>query len=241
MNLIISPSNSMIDSFAPAQKLPIVVGFLFLITELIYAIEPSVVELVKSFGDTLTFIIGGILIAGTGLLFQKTASNEVILRKSEMTKEKINKTQISSFIAIILVGIMLGLGKAFLIEFIPHVMERRFLEGTYDPSLIASSLLAFAALFAYWFSRFVSKFGTQRVIPIGFLMLTIGVLVLIFTTNFSFFIIGGIVTAISFGVLNISGLPFTFQHISVRHITYGVGIFIGASEIFTGVFEIYLK
>jgi len=241
MNLFISPANSMIDSFAPAQKLPIVVGFLFLITELIYSLEPMIVELVKNFGDTLTFIIGGILIAGTGYLFQRTASNEVILRKSEMIKEKVGTTQIISFVAVIAVGIMLGLGKAFLIEFFPHIMENRFLDSPYNPSLIASALLAFAALFAYWFSRYVNSLGTHKVIPVGFLILTVGVLILIFTTNYYFFITGGIVTAISFGVLNISGLPYTFQHISVRHITYGVGVFIGASEIFTGIFEIYLE
>ena len=51
MNIFISPAISMIDSFAPSEKLPIVVGFLFLVTELVYALEPLVVELVQFFGD----------------------------------------------------------------------------------------------------------------------------------------------------------------------------------------------
>ena len=49
MNLFISPANSMIEAFAPAQKLPIVMGVLFLVTELLYALEPVVVGLVQFF------------------------------------------------------------------------------------------------------------------------------------------------------------------------------------------------
>ena len=75
MNLIISPANSMIEAFAPAQKLPVVMGVLFLVTELIYALEPAVVGLVHFFGDTLTFVVGGILIAGTGFLFHYVSSS----------------------------------------------------------------------------------------------------------------------------------------------------------------------
>ena len=54
MNIFISPANSMIEAFAPAKKLPIVMGFLFMVIELIYALEPLVVALVQFFGDTLT-------------------------------------------------------------------------------------------------------------------------------------------------------------------------------------------
>ena len=84
MNLFISPANSMIEAFAPAKQLPIVMGVLFLVTELLYALEPVVVALVTFFGDTLTFVVGGILIGGTGFIFHRVSRDEVLQRKTDL-------------------------------------------------------------------------------------------------------------------------------------------------------------
>lgn len=240
MNLFISPANSMIDSFAPAQKLPIVVGFLFLITELIYALEPIIVELVHFFGDTLTFVVGGILIGSSGFIFHKVSSNEVMLRKKEMVATNTKKVSPMAYAAILMIGLQLGLGKAFIVEFIPHYMDIRFADNTLNGGVIALGLLAFAALFAFGFSFWYSKNGSNNVIIFGFIGLAIGVALLMVANSVALYIIGGALTALFFAVLNVSGMPFVFKNLSARHITYGIGIFIGASELFTGLFEYYL-
>ena len=240
MNLFISPANSMIDSFGPAHKLPIVVGFLFLSTELIYALEPIIVELVRFFGDTLTFVVGGILISVSGIVFYRVSSNEVIDRKKEMMEQPQTKTEISAFLAVITFGLFLGLGKAFLIEYFPHFMDQKFNSINEKGGYIALGLLALSALFAFSMSSFLAKKKMSNVILTGFITLTIGILIIGFGSNLTLYILGGVVTALSFGALNVVGLPFVFKNLSVRYITYGVGIFIGASEFFTGLFEYYL-
>lgn len=240
MNLFISPANSMIDSFAPAQKLPIVVGFLFLITELIYALEPVIVELVHFFGDTLTFIVGGVLIGGSGYIFHRVSSNEVMMRKKEMVENTSKAVPPVAYLAIVIIGLQLGLGKAFLIEYFPQFMDVRFVGHTLNSGVIALLLLALAAIFAFAISFWVSKNTSYKVILFGFGGLLVGVFLILIASSVLVYITGGVITALSFGILNVSGIPFVFKTLSVRHITYGIGIFIGASELFTGLFEYYL-
>ena len=239
MNIFISPANSMVESFAPAKKLPIVMGVLFLTTELLYALEPVIVSLVHFFGDTLTFIVGGILISGTGFLFHKVSSNEVIERKQAQSESTAQKFKGSAFLAVVIAGLQLGIGKAFLVEFVPYHFQSYFPEIASSAELISFGFLGFSAILGFIISRHVEKMGLLRVLMVSFIILAIGVLTLLFAGNYIVAIIAGLVVAICFSFVNISGLPFVIRNLPSRYITYGVGIFIGASEIFTGFFEYY--
>lgn len=241
MNLFISPAYSMIEAFAPAQKLPIVMGFLFLVTELIYALEPLVVELVLFFGDTLTFIVGGILISVSGYFFHKISSDEVIARKKELLEARVKPQSIESYVAILVVGLGLGIGKAFLVEYIPATFETSFPELGSGGSYLSFGLLGMAAILAFAISKKVSTWPVQKVLVASLIIMGVGVLILLFSSSVGISIIGGIITAAGFSMLNISGLPFAINQLSVKHITYGVGLYIGASEVFAGFFEYYFR
>lgn len=241
MNLFISPAYSMIEAFAPAQKLPIVMGFLFLVTELIYALEPLVVGLVQFFGDTLTFIVGGILISASGYFFHKISSDEVISRKKELIEAKERKVSLESYIAIIVIGLALGVGKAFLVEYIPANFEASFPDLGNTGDYISFALLGLSAIIAFSISKKVANWNTNQVLVTSLIIMGVGVLVLMASSSVSISIAGGIITAIGFSVLNITGLPFAINQLSVKHITYGVGIYIGASEVCTGFFEYYFR
>lgn len=241
MNLFISPAYSMIEAFAPAQKLPIVMGFLFLVTELIYALEPLVVGLVQFFGDTLTFVVGGILISVSGYFFHRISSDEVISRKKELLEAKSKPQSLQSYFAILVIGLALGVGKAFLVEFIPENFETAFPASGNTGSYVSFALLGFSAILAFAISKKVAQWDTQKVLLISLVILGLGTLMLLISPSMTISIAGGIVTAIGFSILNISGLPFAINQLSVKHITYGVGIFIGASEICSGLFEYYFQ
>lgn len=240
MNLFISPANSMIEAFAPVKKLPVVVGFLFLITELLYSLEPVIVELVRFFGPTLTFVVGGILIAVSGFFFQKVSSDEVILRKQDMIEKPAKTVSTLAYLSIVIVGIELGIGKGFLVEYFPHVLDLRIAGAEEYSGLLALGLLAFAAILGFSVSGKIATMDLRQVIIPSFVMLLVGVMLIIVGSNLTLLLIGGVITAAAFSFLNISGLPYAFQHLSVKHITYGIGIYIGASELFTGFFEYML-
>lgn len=242
MNLFISPANSMIEAFAPAKKLPIVMGFLFMITELLYALEPVVVGLVQFFGDTLTFVVGGILISGTGFLFHYVSRDEVLQRKSELLAQDRVKNQAAiSYAAILVVGLFLGVGKAFLVEFFPEHFAHLFPEiGEYG-DYISFGILGLCAIMGFLISKQISKQNLRKVIIASFIVLFVGAIGMFLTQNLYLTIAAALVIGVGFTTLNVSGLPFAIQNLSVRHVTYGVGIYIGASEILTGLFEYVYK
>ncbi|MFT4737066.1 MAG: MFS family permease [Cyclobacteriaceae bacterium] len=238
MNLFISPANSMIEAFAPAHKLPMVMGVLVLTTELIYALEPLVIDLVRFFGDTMTFVVGGILIAGTGFLFHKVSSNEVIERKSEMSQtESSSNVKAIAYLSILVIGLCLGVGKAVLTELVPDFLAGNFAISEDTAQFVAFALLGFSAFLAFGISRIVERFMLSNIIAVGIVLMGVGVLALLLSPTYAVALISGLAIATAFSILNITGLPFAIKHLSVRHVTYGVGIYLGASEIFTGIFE----
>ena len=238
MNLFISPANSMIEAFAPARQLPIVMGFLFLVTELLYALEPVIVGLVSFFGDTLTFIVGGILIAGSGFLFHRVSSDEVLQRKEElMNKDRVRNQTFRSYIAILAVGLFLGIGKAFLVEFLPEHFARNYPSLGSTGDYISFGILGICAISGFLISRKIAEADMFRVILMSFAILSVGVFLIMVSPNMPITILAAVIIAAGFTLINISGLPFAIQNLSVRHVTYGVGIYIGASEILTGLME----
>lgn len=238
MNLFISPANSMIEAFAPAKQLPIVMGVLFLVTELLYALEPVVVALVTFFGDTLTFIVGGILIGGTGFIFHRVSRDEVLQRKTDLIKDDRVKTQsVLSYIAILMIGLLLGVGKAFIVEFLPEYFAENFSTFAVSGGIISFSILGLCAIGGFLISKKISKLDLRRVLISSFIVLFIGVVLLVFSGNVYLSIISALIIGAAFTIMNIGGLPFAIQNLSVRHVTYGVGIYIGASEVITGLFE----
>jgi len=238
MNLFISPANSMIEAFAPAQKLPIVMGVLFLVTELLYALEPIVVSLVNFFGDTWTFVVGGLLIATTGIIFHRVSRDEVLQRKTDLLKnDRVTSQSLMSYASILVVGLMLGVAKAFLVEFLPEFFTLKFPEFQIDGRILSFGILGACAVGGFLISKRIATLNLRSVIISGFIVLAVGVLILMISGNVYLTIGASLVIGAAFTTLNISGLPYAIQNLSVKHVTYGVGIYIGASEILTGLFE----
>jgi len=241
MNLFISPANSMIEAFAPKAKLPIVMGVLFLVTEIVYALEPVIVALVTFFGDTLTFIVGGLLIGGAGFLFHRVSSDEVMKRKADLKEHDRVKIQpFTSFLSILMVGLFLGIGKAFLVEFLPSYIGRSGTEYATYGEYISFGILGLCAVSGFLISRSIAKANLWRVIVISFIILFVGVVTLLWAPIFELALFGSLIIAAAFTMINISGLPYAISNLSVKHVTYGVGIYLGASEVLTGLFEYYL-
>lgn len=237
MNIFTSPALSMIDSFAPTQKLPLVVGFLFFVTQIIYALEPVVVELVQFFGDTLTFVVGGVLIGVTGYIFHKVSSDEVVERRKQMMETKPVKSATNDMGIVLLVGLILGAGSAFLVEYIPVKAEIVFNTGSRFGPYLSFALLGFAALLAVLSGGYVARKGFLKVLWPGVIGLLVSLLILIFSSSPVMFVLGGILVAIFFAIVNVSALPYVISKFSVRNITFGVGMFIGASYIVEGILE----
>ncbi len=233
MAVFIAPAYSMLVSFANKKNLPIAMGVLILITDLIYALEPLVISLIQFFGETLTFVVGGVLVLGTGYLFYRLTTDEVYERVQQSANSGSATTSVSTILKI---GLMLGLGRAFLVEYIPVNSPLNMLTG----DQFSFMALGAAALVAFAGSRFVIRKGIQSVLTYTTGVMILGILILLMAgSNSLLFIAGSLLLAGGFGLANVSGLPYVFSRIAPKHITIGIGAFLGASAIAEGIFEIW--
>jgi len=232
MAVFLAPAFSMLSSFAEKRQLPVAMGMIILITDMIYALEPLVVGLVQFLGPTFTFITGGVLVFGTGYLFYRLSSDEVYDRIQRTAGARSTRTEWRTVISI---GLAIGIGRAFLVEYIPWQSP---IEGISGKEL-SFMLLGFAAVTAFLVSRMVIRAGIRKVIRNTSLIMLLGIVIMIVCGgNQLLFLAGCLILAVGFALVNVSGLPYLFSRISVRQTTLAVGVFLGASALTEGIFEI---
>ncbi|MBD0404835.1 hypothetical protein [Flammeovirga sp. EKP202] len=232
MNIFISPAASYIEMFAPINKLPLVMGVIVLVMNIVNSLEPIVVALINFFGDTLTFVVGAILISSTGFIFKKVMTKEVLTKEENQHASTTN-----NYTIIIVSALLLGLCKAFLSEFIPQTNTLSKISG----SNFAFLMLSVSALMAFIFCFVINIEQYKTFIILSAFFLTIGAISLLFFNEYSALLIfGSVVISFGYSILQVLGLPLTIMYSQKRHLTFNVGLFIGVSEIGDGLFEILL-
>jgi len=237
MNIFQSPANSLIEMFASAKNLPIAMGILVFVTELLFALEPIVVLLVDFFGATLTFVVGGILIGVTGYIFRKVSRDEVLFRKQEQIHVHPEQDKRSNFPLIVGIALIFGIGHAFIVEFLPERYNALF-SNSLDGNYFSSFILFCVAVLAIPISRFVARANLLNFIKWAIILLIVSVVSIVLVPGIIAFIAGNLIMVIAFGILSVSALPLAIRSLSVRQITLGVGIFFGIAAIADGIADI---
>ncbi|MEJ2005634.1 MAG: MFS transporter [Cyclobacteriaceae bacterium] len=234
MSVFLAPAYSMLSSFADKRKLPIAMGVIILFTDMIYALEPLVVTLVQFLGETITFVTGGILVLGSGFLFYRLSSGQVTERIQRTSQARDTRSEWKTVIGI---ALTLGFGRAFLVEYIPWQSQLEGLSG----KELSFVLLGLAAIVAFLCSRFVIRTGIHKMIRYSTFIMLLGISIMaVCGPNPVLFLAGCLLLAGAFGILNVSGLPYVFSRISARRATFAIGVFLGASAVFEGIFEILI-
>jgi hypothetical protein len=115
MNIFHSPANSMLEMFASAKSLPSAMALMVMTTELLYALEPLIVDFVDFLGPVATFALGGVLLIVTGYIFRRTTRNLQLTRSADETR----RTS-SNFVAVVVAGVTLGTAVALIKNVIPQ-------------------------------------------------------------------------------------------------------------------------
>ena len=232
MNIFVSPAVSLVEMFAPKKSLPIVMAVLVFFNEIVYALEPLVVGLVQFFGDVLTFVVGGVLIISTGLFFYRQTKDEV-KEKQEISASTVQSE--SKFMPIVYAGALIGLGKGFLVEYLPNLDHLEIISGEY----LAFFMLGLSAFVAFLSRNYVVRLGAEKVLFKSLIIILISSFSLFLSNNEIFILIFSLILSASFGLASITGIPFAISKLSPKAVTFGIGVFIGVSEITPGLIEIF--
>jgi len=243
MSIFTSPALSTLELFAPVDKIPQVMAILTIVSNLIYAMEPVIVDIIEFLGAPATFVAGGLIVFFSGYALRKN-SKDLFNKESEgvpSTQGIENKTEVYSYGKLLVLGIMLGIVTTVLFDLLPEILRANLIgliPGTPEAKWLLVIMLIISAAFSLPMSDYVNKFGLEKsfwrsavlsltcLIPI--FLIGSPIIVIIFSFLF----------VIGFTMVSVSSLPLAIRHSSFTEKVFCVGIFFSGVAIPDGVLQL---
>ncbi|MEQ9290407.1 MAG: MFS transporter [Cyclobacteriaceae bacterium] len=246
MSIFTSPAISTIELFAPAEKLPSAMAIITLVSGLIYAVEPIIVELIDYLGAPTTFICGGVAVLVSGYFLRKTSQKvddkiEIIVdQEEEVVVEPERKMDFSFVIAL---GVAFGIASTVLFNKFPDRLEDIFVTGpdSFNGNQMVSMVLAFSAFISIPIGRLVEKYGASLSAQIGIVGLFIAMFGVLLINSGTGVIICTLLFSILYTLVSVSTLPLALSKVDFKRKVFGVGLFFAGFEIPNGILEAFMK
>jgi hypothetical protein len=219
----------MLELFAPAKSLPSAMAMMVLTTDLLYAIEPVIVNFVDFVGPVFTFALGGVLLIVTGYFFRTTTRDLSLMRNNE----EANAIK-SNFFIVFAAGLILGLITTMLKNF--PALALLFKDSS--APMFVSITLAIAAFAAWPLSKIVDKVGVGKSLIYGLLGSFVLLFPIVFVQNIFLIKALTILSAPFFSLASVAAFPYALNKLAAKDVTLGTGIFFGSAEIAEGLLNI---
>ena len=243
MSIFTSPALSTVELFTPIDKMPRAMAILTIASNLIYALEPIIVDIINTVGAPATFILGGVLVSLSGYALKKNSlklfkGNSEGIRASDEKKEKR-----SGYGIILLTGIVVGIVTTVLFNLLPGALHDQF-SGTYsflpDGKWILVGILALSAVLSIPASNIVSSLGVTKSFTISAICSLLTLTLLLFSGSFYLSLALLVVFVATFTSLSVSALPLALNKASFYQKVLCVGIFFSGVEIPNGILQMIL-
>lgn len=237
MSLFTSPAISTIELFSPSAKLPLSVAALTIVSDLLYSLEPIIVDIIDFLGGAITFAVGGIIVSVSGYLLHKSARSTFI---AQVEQRPDNQSPKSNLGLVLFVGMGIGLVSGIVIEIFPDYLDKLTATVGVSGKWLVSILLVITALLSIPASKYLRDKDLAKQLII-FLTLSAIVLTGIFVIdNHYITIILLVFFTIVYAVINVCSLPLALRNSSIRNKVFGVGIFFCGFEIPNSIIDIAL-
>lgn len=242
MSIFTSPALSTLELFTPVDKLPRAMAILTIVANLIYSLEPVIVDIIDFVGAPLTFIAGGsvVFISGyalkkSSLTFFKGSDNREAKPIAAITFD----TQKSKFGYIFFLGLALGLPTTIMFNIFPDLLGEKLglILGGMSGKIILVYLLVLSALISLPVSNVVNKFGLTKSFWLSFvvILLSMGSILLLQSAALTLLVL--IFFVIAFTSLSVSSLPMAIRHSNYYEKVFCVGIFFSGVALPNGILE----
>jgi MFS family permease len=236
MNIFHAPALAGIEDMVSAEKMPVAVGLLTLVTDLAYSLEPVIVPIAQAIGAPFTFAAGGILILLSGILYRNKMSN--IRTDSMNSSRQAQQVSRSGFVMVFINGLLLGMCMAFIQAILPNLEVAR--QAVIGGDQLAAVVLAMAAVLAFFAGRVVVKLGWQNAfIPMVCLALLLTAAFFAPLPSWLFaLVLGAFIVMMAFA--SVTALPSSFARLRPEHKALGIGLFLAGSELMAGLIRLGL-
>jgi MFS family permease len=241
MSIFTSPALSTVELFTPVDKLPKAMALLTIVANLVYAVEPVIVDIIDYLGAPVTFIAGGVVTLASGYamkknslgLFKQTGNKEVAPDRNK------SKTTFSSYAFIFVLGIILGIGTTVMFNIFPDVLSTKLasIVGEAEGKLILVGILLLSAILSWPISTYINKYSMDSVFwtSAALIGLSIGG-ILLFDVSWVVFALVVLFTVMMTS-LSVSSLPLAINRAGFYDKVLCVGIFFSGVALPEGIFE----
>lgn len=236
MSIFTSPALSTLELFTPVEKLPMAMAILTIVANLLYALEPVIVDIIDYLGASLTFVTGGIVVFASGYALKKNSLGLFMQNKIDpkrpMASFKLD-TQKSEYKFIFFMGLAVGLATAVLFNIFPGILGAKLgsLINNSNSNILIADVLIVAAVFSWPASKLVNKYGLQRSFWISFAVTIIAMAtILLFNIELLVFFMT-LIFALAFASLSVSALPLAIRKSNYYEKVFCVGIFFSGSAL----------
>lgn len=242
MSIFTSPALSTVELFTPIDKIPRAMAVLTIASNLIYALEPVIVDIINTLGAPATFILGGVLVSLSGYALKKN-SLKLFKGNSEPQQRRRETKKASRYEMIVILGIVVGVVTTILFNLLPdHIYDNFSGSKAFLPEgkWILVIILATSALIAIPMSNVVSHLGLSTSFTFSAIVSLASLVLLLFSGSFAWSLILVGVFIATFALLSVSALPLALNHSGFRNKVLCVGLFFSGVELPNGVLEIVL-
>lgn len=238
MSIFTSPALSTLELFTPIDKLPRAMAILTIVANLVYSLEPVIVDLIDYLGAPITFMIGGVAVFVSGYALKKNSLSLFTNNPSRPRADFKFDTTRTNYWYIFLVGIAVGMPTTLMFNYFPDLLERSLsslvaLEGKW---LLVIALF-FSAVLSLPASDYVIKTGTVKSFRWSFLIACVSVVLVFVSGSALLTLLAMIAFTVSFTVLSISSLPLAIERANYFEKVFCVGIFFSGMAFPDGIVE----
>lgn len=243
MSIFTSPALSTIETFMPVDKLPRAMAVLTVVGNLLYSLEPVIVDIIDYIGAPVTFISGGLVVFLSGYALKKNSMSLFDKNDGKEMRPQASfqlDTQKSKYTDILVYGLVLGVATAVLFKIFPDVMQAKLsVLFTSDNSKIVSvGVLIISAILSLPFSTLVNTYGLQRSFWVSAIFTSVSIAgVLLFQAPLAVLLMLAIF-AIGFAALSVSSLPLAIGKANYYQKVFCVGIFFAGVELPDFIIEV---
>ncbi len=243
MSIFTSPALSTIETFIPIEKLPRAMAILTITANLLYSLEPVIVDIIDYLGAPVTFIAGGVFVFLAGLALKRNAFAFLKQRGGDTVKETTSASQVrhtSAYGFIFLMGAILGVVTALLFHMFPEILAVSLTDmlGESDSKVVVVGVLIVSGILSLPFSTLVNRYGLRRsfLISVGVCAVAIASL---FLFSFSpIVLVTLLVFAIGYAALSVCSLPLAMEKSGFYEKVMCVGIFFAGVALPDAIFEV---
>lgn len=226
MSIFTSPALSTMELFTPVDRLPHAMAILTITANLIYALEPVIVDIIDYLDAPITFMAGGAMVFLSGYALKKNSLG-LFMQTGNREAGPADAVRLKSpYGLIFFLGLSAGLATTVLFYLLPLILaEKADPVFKADGKIVTVGILLLSALLSWPASKIISRYGMDQIFWISFTAIALTTLAIYILSSPILVFVLVVIFSITFTSLSVASLPLAISRAAFSQKVFCVGIF----------------